>query len=811
MEPAIFRNDDEGRAGFKELAERAVSWIVNYYKLLESFPVRSQVSPGEIYDQFPTSPPASPVSTDEVFRILDDVIIPGITHWQHPNFYAFFPGNTSFPSIAAEMLTSGIAAQCMLWESSPAAAELEQRCMEWCRDLLGLPEKWQGAIQDTASTATLTSLLTAREWKSDFKISTKGFDGKVYRIYASSQAHSSIEKAVRLAGFGTENLVKVNVDDQLSMDAEHLEKVIQQDIALGYIPACIVSTIGTTATCAIDPIQSVSDIAGRYNIWHHVDAAYAGTALMLDEYSFLRKGLEGADSFVFNPHKWMFVQFDCTAYFVKDPSLLRRTMSITPSYLSTIHGDKVNDYRDWGIPLGRRFRALKLWMTFQLLGTDAIKARLRHHISLAKKVEDLIKKDSRLEMAGNRSLNIITFRIKTDLDQDGSRTRLLSQKINESGKAYLTHATVEDRSLIRWVTGQTYVEERHIDDTWNLIQHLVDEISGYSVAQSPTGQINFYKMTIPTKSDLIKAHMFLEGTVHHTPVLTSTSFDEMTGCNAFFKCENFQRMGAFKMRGAVHAISKIYQDELSKGVITHSSGNFAQALALAARIKHIDATIVMPKDSPKAKIEAVRGYGGKIEFSGSKPTDREKMVNEIVAATGMHFIHPSNDMHVILGNSTATQELFEKVSGLDIVIVPVGGGGLLAGTALAAHWFSPATVVWAAEPENADDAFRSLQSGEIELNETADTVADGLRTNLGDVNFPIIKKLVEQVLLVSEEEIISAMRWVWERMKIIIEPSSAVAVAAVIRYKDQFEGKRVGVIISGGNVDLVSMLGLFKS
>lgn len=317
-------------------------------------------------------------------------------------------------------------------------------------------------------------------------------------------------------------------------------------------------------------------------------------------------------------------------------------------------------------------------------------------------------------------------------------------------------------------------------------------------------------MTIPGKSDLIKAHMFLEGTVHHTPVLTSTSFDEMTGCNTFFKCENFQRMGAFKMRGAVHAISKMYQDEMSKGVITHSSGNFAQALALAARIKHINATIVMPEDSPKAKIEAVRGYGGKIEFSGSKPTDREKKVNEIVAATGMHFIHPSNDMHVILGNSTATQELFEKVTGLDIVIVPVGGGGLLAGTALAAHYFSTATEVWGAEPENVDDAYRSLQSGKIEFNETADTIADGLRTHLGDVNFPIIKELVRKILLVSEEEIAHAMKWIWERMKIVIEPSSAVAVAAVIRYRDQFQGKRVGVIISGGNVDLVEALKLFN-
>ena len=317
-------------------------------------------------------------------------------------------------------------------------------------------------------------------------------------------------------------------------------------------------------------------------------------------------------------------------------------------------------------------------------------------------------------------------------------------------------------------------------------------------------------MTIPAKSDLIKAHMFLEGTIHHTPVQTSTTFDVMTGCTAFFKCENFQRMGAFKMRGAAHALSKLYQDELSKGVITHSSGNFAQALALAAKLKHVHATIVMPKDSPAAKVEAVKGYGGDIKFSGSKATDREKMVDEIVASTGMHFIHPSNDMHVILRNSTPTQELFEQIPGLDIVIVPVGGGGLLAGTALAAHYFSPATEVIGAEPENADDAFRSLQSGQIETNESADTIADGLRTNLGNVNFPIIREFVHTILLVSESEIVRAMKWIWERMKIIIEPSSAVAVAAVIRYPEKFSGKRVGIILSGGNVDLEEMLKHFS-
>lgn len=312
-------------------------------------------------------------------------------------------------------------------------------------------------------------------------------------------------------------------------------------------------------------------------------------------------------------------------------------------------------------------------------------------------------------------------------------------------------------------------------------------------------------MSLPTKADLLKARSWIEGMVHHTPVLTSTTFNDLTGASVFFKCENMQRMGAYKMRGASHALIRLHHEEQEKGVVTHSSGNFAQALALASKMKHVKATIVMPENSPEVKVDAVKGYGAEVVFSGNKPTDRENKVKEIVSDSGKTFIHPSNDLQVILGNSTSAQELFEQVPGLSYLIVPVGGGGLLAGTALAAHWFNPMTEVIAAEPEAADDAFRSLQSGKIETNETANTIADGLRTNMGDINFPIIKELVHQVLVVSEEEIVAAMKWIWERMKIVIEPSSAVAVAALIRYKDQFKGKRVGIILTGGNVDLAKL------
>lgn len=309
-------------------------------------------------------------------------------------------------------------------------------------------------------------------------------------------------------------------------------------------------------------------------------------------------------------------------------------------------------------------------------------------------------------------------------------------------------------------------------------------------------------MTLSIKQELLNARWRIDTIVHRTPVLTSSTLDAIVGAEVFLKCENFQRMGAYKMRGASHAIAQLHEEQLARGVVTHSSGNFAQAIALAAKIKGVKACIVMPENAPAVKVEAVKGYGAEIVFSGSRPIDREQSVKKVIDERGMTFIHPSNDLQVILGNSTCTQEFVEEIPGLDIIIAPVGGGGLLAGTALAAHWLSPMTQVWAAEPENVDDAYRSLQSGQIEINKTSDTIADGLRTNLGDINFPIIKELVTKVLLVSEDEILSAMWWVWERMKIIIEPSSAVAVAAVIRYKDQMKGKRIGVIISGGNADI---------
>jgi len=296
--------------------------------------------------------------------------------------------------------------------------------------------------------------------------------------------------------------------------------------------------------------------------------------------------------------------------------------------------------------------------------------------------------------------------------------------------------------------------------------------------------------------------------IHRTPVLRSSTLDRWAGASLYFKCENFQRMGAYKMRGATHAMLKLSPDQRSRGVITHSSGNFAQAVALSAKLLGVKATIVMPDNAPKVKVEAVRGYGAEIVFSRSSPASRESLTRQLIEDSGATFIHPSNDWQVILGNSSCAAELLGDVPDLDILLAPVGGGGLLAGTVLAGQVYAPEAVVYAAEPEVVDDAYRSLHSGRIEGNTLTDTIADGLRTQLGDINFPVIREGVREVLRVSEQEIIDAMFKVWERMKILIEPSSAVPVAAALRYPEVVQGKKVGIIVSGGNVDLRAMCAL---
>lgn len=322
---------------FRKHAHELADWMADYLDNIGDYPVIPPVRPGDIKKQLPEAAPENPESFASIFRDFREVIVPGMTHWQHPGFFAYFPANNSEPSILAEMLTATLGAQCMLWLTSPAAEELEERMMEWLREMLGLPADFTGVIQDTASSSTLVAILTARERRTGFEINRRGFaQSDRFRVYTSSQGHSSVDKDVKIAGIGIENLVKVEVDALFAMVPSSLEEAIQQDINDGFVPLCVVSTIGTTSSTAIDPVEEIGMICRKYNIWHHIDASYAGSALILPEMRWMSDGVELADSFVFNPHKWLFTNFDCSAYFVKDKQSLTNTFSILPEYLKTM-------------------------------------------------------------------------------------------------------------------------------------------------------------------------------------------------------------------------------------------------------------------------------------------------------------------------------------------------------------------------------------------------------------------------------------------------------------------------------------------
>jgi aromatic-L-amino-acid decarboxylase len=369
---------------FRKHAHELVDWMADYMENVEDYPVKSLIQPGEIFNKIPDLPPSHPESFNALMKDFNEIIMPGITHWQNPNFFAYFPANTSPSSVLAEMLISTLGTQCMIWETSPAAAELEEKMMIWLRDMIKLPENFEGVIQDSASTATLAAILTAREKKTGFSVNLNGAEhAGTLRVYCSEQTHSSVEKAVKISGIGKKNLVKIAVREDISMDAEMLRSKILSDKEAGLVPCCVVATIGTTGTTAIDPLRAIGEVCHENDIFLHVDAAMAGTALILPEFQWMLDGREYIDSFVFNPHKWMFTNFDCTAYFVKDAGALIKTFEILPEYLKTRTRGKVNDYRDWGVPLGRRFRALKLWSVIRTYGTEGLREKVRYHIQIA--------------------------------------------------------------------------------------------------------------------------------------------------------------------------------------------------------------------------------------------------------------------------------------------------------------------------------------------------------------------------------------------------------------------------------------------
>ena len=460
---------------FRKYAHEFVDWMADYLESVEKLPVKSQVSPGDIFKQIPDHPPDEGESMDKIFRDFQQIILPGMTHWQSPNYFAYFTANSSYPSLLAEMLTSTMAAQCMVWETSPAAAELEEKVMHWLRGMIGLPEMFEGVIQDTASTATLVALLTAREKYTSYRINETGFQANNYfRIYCSSEAHSSVEKAVKMAGFGRKALVKVKCGKTLAIKPKSLLKCIKDDICNGYIPLCVVAALGTTGTLAIDPLKPLADICSEYDLWLHVDAAFAGTALVLPEQRWMIEGIEQVDSFVFNPHKWMFTNFDCSAYFVKDTEALVSTFEILPEYLKTGTRGRVKDYRDWGVQLGRRFRALKLWFVIRDYGVEGIRRKVQDHINWSRELGGQIQSEPGFELLDPQHLSLVCFRYLPEAAKSSEAVNAanmaLMQKLNDSGRIYLTHTRVSGLVTLRMVNAQTHVTREHEQQAWKFIR-----------------------------------------------------------------------------------------------------------------------------------------------------------------------------------------------------------------------------------------------------------------------------------------------------------------------------------------------------
>jgi len=464
---------------FRRFAHEFVDWMADYMGDVERYPVVSRAKPGEIRARLPGRPPQKAESMDRIFADFKEIILPGITHWQHPGWHAYFPANNSPASVLAEMLTAGIGAQCMVWQTSPAAAELEDLVLDWLRQMLGLPEGLVGTIQDTASTATLAALISAREKATNFEANEKGLR-RPLTVYASRETHSSIEKGVKIAGYGRENLRYLDTDETFALIPAKLEEAIEGDRRAGFQPACVVATLGTTSSTAVDPLRAIGEIAVRHGLWLHVDAAYAGTAALCPENRWMLDGAGMMDSFVFNPHKWMLTNFDCSAYYVRDPGTLIRSFEIHPEYLKTGVDPYVKNYRDWGIQLGRRFRALKLWFVVRSYGVEGLQAFVREHLRLARMFKGWVESEPKFELLAPVPFGLVCFRWndgRRSEDELNRYNKALLDRVNATGKMFLTHTVLRGKFTLRMVVGQRTTEERHVRAAWEIVRDSANDLA----------------------------------------------------------------------------------------------------------------------------------------------------------------------------------------------------------------------------------------------------------------------------------------------------------------------------------------------
>jgi len=456
---------------FKQWGYRFVDWAADYIAHPEKYPVLSRVSPGDIRKQLPAEPPAQPESYEQMLQDLDRIIVPGLTHWNHPSFFAYFPNTGSEPGIFGEMLTAALNVNGMVWRTSPAATELEEHVLDWLRGMIGLPAAFKGMIFDTASLSTFHALAAARETITERSVREDGLSGPDaprLRLYASEQAHSSIEKSVMALGIGRRGLVKIGTDAEFRMDAKALEFAIDKDLREGFRPFAVVATVGTTSTTSIDPVARIADVCAKFGLWLHVDAAYAGSAAILPEMRHIVDGVDRADSFVTNPHKWLLTSMDFSAFYCRRPDMLRRAFSLSPEYLQTAEGDAVTNAQDSTLQLGRRFRALKFWMVIRHYGVEGLRDCIREHIRLGKLFASLVESDPRFEVVAPVPFSTVCFRLKSG-DADN---QALIDRVNASGKLFISSTRLNEKLTLRFAIGNARSGEAHVRAAWEEIRSL---------------------------------------------------------------------------------------------------------------------------------------------------------------------------------------------------------------------------------------------------------------------------------------------------------------------------------------------------
>ncbi|MCR5859646.1 pyridoxal-dependent decarboxylase [Mesorhizobium sp. J428] len=466
---------------FRDWSSKAAEWGADYRARLRDLPVRAQTKPGDVAAQLEPSAPEAGEPMEAIFADFERIVVPGMTHWQHPRFFAYFPANAAPASVVAEYLVTAMAAQCMLWQTSPAATEMETRVVDWLRQALGLPHRFTGVIQDSASSATLNAVLVMRERALDWKGNIEGLPGlPKLRIYCSGEVHTSIDRAIWVSGIGQDNLVRIPVQgEKRSMDVGALDAAIRSDRDAGYLPAGIIASVGGTSVGGTDDVAGVVEVARRHGLYVHVDAAWAGSAMICPEFRHLWAGVEGADSIVFNPHKWLGAQFDCSVQFIANPDELVRTLAIQPEFLKTHGADGIINYSEWSVPLGRRFRALKLWFLLRAYGLEHLRGMIRNHVAWSRKVADRLAAEPDFEIVTHPMLSLFSFRhlpaVGGDLDAHNYE---LVRRINDDGCIYLTQTKVEGKVAIRFQAGQFDMCEEDADTAFDVIREIATELSG---------------------------------------------------------------------------------------------------------------------------------------------------------------------------------------------------------------------------------------------------------------------------------------------------------------------------------------------